>query len=79
MTIGDGAVIGMHAVVTKDVRPYAIAAGNPAREISRRFDDETINDLLEIKWWNWQDEKIKMAVPLLLTDNIKTFVAAHKN
>ena len=58
VTIGDGAVIGAGSVLTKDVGPYEIWAGNPARFIRKRFDDETIEKLLEIKWWNWEDDKI---------------------
>lgn len=50
--IGDGAVIGAGAVVTRDVPPYAIVAGNPARVIKYRFDDETIRKLLKEKWWD---------------------------
>jgi len=58
VTIGDGAIIGAHAVVSRDVRPYAIAAGNPAREVRRRFDDETVAELLKIRWWDWDVAKI---------------------
>lgn len=58
VTIGDGAVIGMGAVVTEDVGPYEVRAGVPARLIKKRFDDDTINKLIETQWWNWDDEKI---------------------
>lgn len=58
VTIGDGAVIGAGSIVTKDVGPYEIWAGNPARFIRKRFDDETIEKLLESQWWNWEDEKL---------------------
>lgn len=58
VTIGDGAVIGAGSIVTKDVGPYEIWAGNPARFIRKRFDDETIEKLLESQWWNWDDEKL---------------------
>ena len=59
VTIGDGAIIGMGSVVTKDVPPYEIWAGNPARLIRKRFDDETIEKLLKLEWWNLPDEKLK--------------------
>lgn len=59
VTISDGAVVGAGSVVTKDVPPYAIVAGNPARIIKYRFTEEIINELLKIKWWDWTDKKIK--------------------
>lgn len=58
VTIGDGAVIGARAVVTKDVPPYTIAAGIPAKPIRKRFPDEVILKLLRLKWWDWPEEKI---------------------
>ena len=57
--IGDGAVIGAHSVVTHDIEPYAIVAGAPAKTIRLRFEKETIDKLLEIRWWDWSDEKLK--------------------
>lgn len=57
--IGNGAVIGMGSVVTHDVGPYEIWAGSPAKFIKKRFDDQTILDLENIKWWEWEDKKIK--------------------
>lgn len=57
--IADGAVVGMGAIITKDVGPYEIWAGNPARMIKKRFDDETINRLLLSKWWEMDDSKIE--------------------
>lgn len=60
--IGDGAVIGASAVVTNNVEPYTIVAGNPACLIRKRFDDETIRKLLVMKWWDWPSEKIKRNV-----------------
>ncbi len=60
--VGDGAIIGCNSVVTKDVPPYAFVAGNPARIKSYRFSPEIIKKLLEIKWWDWDDEKIRFEV-----------------
>lgn len=59
VTIGDGAVIAGHSVVTTSVPPYAVVAGNPARIVKYRFDEETIKDLLEVQWWNLPDEFIR--------------------
>ena len=56
--IGDGAVIGAHSLVTKDVEPYTTVGGNPAKEIRKRFNDETIKILLNLKWWDWDLQKI---------------------
>lgn len=59
VTIGDGAVVAACSVVTKDVPPYAIVAGNPARVIKYRFSEDTIAGMLKIRWWDWPIEKIK--------------------
>lgn len=60
VTIGDGAVIGAGSVVTKDVPPYTIAAGNPMQFIRKRFDEATIESMLAIKWWFWDDSRLKI-------------------
>ena len=59
VTIGDGAVIAARAVVTKDVRPYAVVAGNPGREVKRRFDDATVERLRVLKWWDWSEDEVR--------------------
>lgn len=56
--IGDGAIVGANSVVSKDVPPYTIVAGNPVKQIRKRFDDDTIDFLLQLKWWDWPAEKI---------------------
>lgn len=73
--IGDGAVIGAYAVVAGTVRPYAIAVGNPAREVRLRFPDDQIARLLEIRWWDWPIETIREHIPRLCSDDIDGFVS----
>jgi acetyltransferase-like isoleucine patch superfamily enzyme len=78
VTIGDGAIIANNSHVVKNVEPYSLVGGNPAKIINYRFTPEQIEKLLEIKWWNWDDEKINKFTPLLCNDNIDEFIkSAH--
>jgi virginiamycin A acetyltransferase len=66
VTIGDGAIIGSRAVVTKDVEPYSIVGGVPAKLIRKRFTDEKIAELLDMKWWDWKEEEIRKRLPEIM-------------
>ena len=72
VTIGDGAIIGSRAVVTKDVEPYSIVGGIPAKLIRKRFSEEKILELLEMKWWNWSEEMIKKNLDRIMNTNKQT-------
>ena len=78
VTIGDGAIVANNSHVVKNVEPYSLVGGNPARFIKYRFTPEQIIHLLEIKWWNWTDAKINNVSSLLCSSNIDEFITLAK-
>lgn len=75
VTIGDGAIIGTRALVTKDVEPYTIVGGIPAKPIRKRFSDETIAELERIRWWDWNEEKIRQNISVLQSGDLRALSA----
>ena len=71
VTIGDGAIIGTRAIVTKDVEPYSIVGGIPAKEIRKRFAPDIITRLQKLQWWNWPPEKIQSIIQYIQNGNIE--------
>lgn len=78
VTIGDGAVIAANSHVVKDIPAYSIAGGNPAKVIKQRFTTEQIEELLDLKWWDFSDEIINQLTPFLCSNNIEIFLAEAK-
>lgn len=78
ITIGDGAVIGSRALITKDVEPYTIMGGNPAKSIKKRFSEHHIDLLLEMKWWEWDERILKDAMQILCSVDIDKLYEFYK-
>ena len=76
--IGDGAIIAARAVVTKDVPPYTIVGGTPAKEIRKRFDAEVIEQLLIQKWWDWSTDEIRQCLPYIAEGKLDELLAMKK-
>lgn len=77
--IGDGAVIGTGSMITKNVGPYEIWGGNPGKLIKKRFEQETIDELLKLQWWNWHPDMINEKIQLLCSHNIRHNLKQLKN
>lgn len=76
VTIGDGVTIGAGSVITSDVEPYTIVGGNPARVIKKRFSEEDIAKLLEVRWWDWPEDKIRRNIHILCSGDVQGLVEA---
>ncbi|MFC7523082.1 type B chloramphenicol O-acetyltransferase [Parapedobacter sp. GCM10030251] len=76
--IGDGAVIGSRALVTKDVAPYAVVGGNPARLIKKRFSDQEIEMLLEARWWDWDESRLSAAIPIICSGDVSALYRHYR-
>lgn len=77
VTIGDGAVVAARSVVTKDVAPYEIVGGSPAKRIGWRFDEPTREALLRIRWWDWPDDKVERLRHEIDSPDVQAFVRRH--
>ncbi|OFD41450.1 hypothetical protein BWGOE3_35540 [Bacillus mycoides] len=76
--VGNGAVIGARSVVTRDIPPYGIVAGNPAKLVRYRFSPEVIEELQQISWWDWDISTITASLHFLLPDNVSEFIREYK-
>ena len=75
--IQNGSIVGANSVVTKDVPPYSIVVGNPAKVVKYRFTERQIESLLKIKWWEWTEDRIKTEAPLMWSNKIDEFIDRH--
>ena len=75
--VHNGSIVGANSVVTKDVPPYAIVVGNPAKIVKYRFNERQIDSLLKIKWWDWTEDRIKNEATLMWTDKLDEFIDKH--
>lgn len=71
VNIGDGAVIAARALITKNVKPYTIVGGNPAKIIKSRFNEDVVMRLLDLRWWDWPEDKINRNIKILMSNNIE--------
>lgn len=79
VTIGEGAIVAAGSMVVKDVPPYTIVGGNPAKLIKKRFSDEEVAMLLDMRWFDWEDEMIQKAEPILMSQNINQLYQFYKH
>jgi acetyltransferase-like isoleucine patch superfamily enzyme len=77
VTIGSGAIVLAGALVTKDIPPYCIVGGVPAKVVKKRFTEAQIEQMLKLKWWQWPEDEIKAAIPLLSTNKINDFITKY--
>ena len=75
--IGDGAIVGTRSVVTKDVQPYTIVGGAPAKPIRKRFDGATIEKLEALRWWDWDFDKIRRSLTAIQSGDIAALERAE--
>jgi len=75
VTIGDGCIIGAGSIVTRDLPPYSVAAGNPCRVFRTRFEPDVVETLLRLRWWDWPRDVVVRAIPYLVSDNVEGLVS----